>query len=119
MQVITRQTAFTIPVVLFQCGGCSKTLHTGAAELGCVPTTPGAVDLAQAVAAHTPRWIDDKLLSLCDKLTYGRSHTSVHALSVALHEVFAEDGSSETPGKSQFKKHLNDAALVRWQAGTC
>ena len=121
VQVITRQAAFTIPVALFQCSVCRSTLHAGAADLGCVPTTPGAADRSQAAAAQTPRWRADGLMSLCDKLTYGRSHTSVHALTLALYEVFAEDESSETPGKSQLKKHLNDAATVRFKraGGEC
>jgi hypothetical protein len=124
VQIVTRQAAFTISVPLFRCaspegeapGGCGAVRHAKAADLGCFAPKYSAWNL-EAAKGHTPLWMEDGLLKLCDKLFYGRNHTAMHCLATALWEVLAEDRASETPGKNVFKTALTDLALVSSRRG--
>lgn len=100
--------------------GCSGRYAPSPFSIGCFPLTPKVSwDITQASPVQPARWVDLRLLRLCDSIIFtgGRS-ASVHGLVAAVHRCHELNGCTTPLAFDHLKRQIGEAIMVR-AGGRC
>ena len=107
------------PVYGCRAAGCGGSFAPSPFSAGCFPLTPKVSwDITQVSPAHPARWVDLRLLRLCDGIIFGGGRSaSVYSLVAAIHRCLKLNGCGVELSFEHLKRQLGEAIMVRARRG--